>query len=599
MFPHKKFNIFDFDIYSRRISFFYNSREKIGSFLGFILTVLYIISTIVLFFIYSINTIRRSDVRIHDSSYNRQDMPSFNINPNILYLAFGLENTSSLNRYIDETIYYPEILLITKGKENGTLITKEKINIKPERCDVRKFGEKYQNLFVEDELNNSYCFEDYNFTLEGGFKYDKFSYIRITIQPCVNTTENNYHCKPQEVIDTNLNSAYFSMIIKDIGLNPLNYTTPVIPILQNLYTTVGKTIMRDFLIYFGITEIQTDIGLITNNIYKDPYLQFREYNDRFFLRDEKEYYSGKSILAVQIRLEEVIKIQRRTYTKFAEIFSIIGGYMQLIYSIFNLLTLITKNINVEKKLLNSLFNFNISKKKIILSIRYEKRLKYLIHLEKGEINSFIPFIAKKSLRPYKKYNKKFNHNLNNNNKIILNKNNSFAPLIQKSVTESMKIKNNDNIKKKNYSDKLIFRFNKISMQNKKKKKKFYANEQNMSRSKNEKVSFDSQNKNVIIKNNKKNNPDYIKKFSFNINNQDLDESISDLNFNALDYLCNFRRIKKNKAKTELFNSGVTIYRNQMNIIHIFNIIFLTEILLNQQYNKKINILNQTIEIPIK
>ena len=121
----------------------------------------------------------------------------------------------------------------------------------------------------------------------------------------------------------------------------------------------------------------------------------------------------------------------------------------------------------------------------------------------------------------------------------------------------------------------------------------------MNRSKNEKVSFDSQNKNVIIKNNKKNNPDYIQEFSFNINNQDLDEYISDLNFNALDYLCNFRRIKKNKIKTELFNSGVTIYRNQMNIIHIFNIIFLTEILLYQQYNKKLNILNQTIEIPIK
>ena len=221
------------------------------------------------------------------------------------------------------------------------------------------------------------------------------------------------------MIDTYLNSAYFSLLIKDIGLNPLNYTTPVIPILQNLYTTVGKTIMRDFLIYFGITEIQTDIGLLTNNIYKNSYLQFREYNDQFFLRDEKEYYSGKSILAVQIRLEEVFKIQSRTYTKFSEIFSIIGGYMQLIYSIFNLLTLITKNINVEKKLLNSLFNFNISKKKIILSIRYEKRLKYLIHLEKGEINSFIPFVAKKSLKPYKKYNKQFKYNINNNNKIIL------------------------------------------------------------------------------------------------------------------------------------------------------------------------------------
>ena len=38
--------------------------------------------------------------------------------------------------------------------------------------------------------------------------------------------------------------------------------------------------------------------------------------------------------------------------------------MKLIYTIFTIMTLLTKNIVVEKKLLNSLFNFNISQKKI-------------------------------------------------------------------------------------------------------------------------------------------------------------------------------------------------------------------------------------------
>jgi len=52
--------------------------------------------------------------------------------------------------------------------------------------------------------------------------------------------------------------------------------------------------------------------------------------------------------------------------------------------------------------LNSIFNFNIKKRKIILSIQYEKRLNYLIHSDKGDLNSFISFIAKKSLKPYKK-----------------------------------------------------------------------------------------------------------------------------------------------------------------------------------------------------
>ena len=105
-----------------------------------------------------------------------QDVPSINISPNTLYFAFGLELPNTLNRYIDETIYYPEIYFISKEKgEDGILETKEKININVERCNVKKFGENYEKLFSKDELNNSYCLGDYNLTLSGGFQYDKLS----------------------------------------------------------------------------------------------------------------------------------------------------------------------------------------------------------------------------------------------------------------------------------------------------------------------------------------------------------------------------------------------------------------------------------------
>ena len=49
---------------------------------------------------------------------------------------------------------------------------------------------------------------------------------------------------------------------------------------------------------------------------------------------------------------------------------------------------------------------------------------------------------------------------------------------------------------------------------------------------------------------------------------------------------------------QLFNNGVNFYRNQMDILHFFNIFFLTEIMLNRKSTKRTNILNQTIEIPI-
>ena len=119
-----------------------------------------------------------------------------------------------------------------------------------------------------------------------------------------------------------MSSAYFSILIKDIGLNPLNYDIPVIPVLKDLYTAIDKSILKDFFIYFGIIEVQTDLGLFTTNIKKEKYLQFRQYHDTFVFREIDDYLSGKD------RLEEYIKIQKRKYTKFPEI--LIGGYMQLL-----------------------------------------------------------------------------------------------------------------------------------------------------------------------------------------------------------------------------------------------------------------------------
>ena len=57
------------------------------------------------------------------------------------------------------------------------------------------------------------------------------AYIRLKIFPCVNTSENNNHCKSQEEIDYYLTSSYFSILIKDFGLNSSIYENPIIPTL--------------------------------------------------------------------------------------------------------------------------------------------------------------------------------------------------------------------------------------------------------------------------------------------------------------------------------------------------------------------------------
>ena len=597
-----KFSYLDFDIYSRRLSFFYKNKEKLGSTFGFILTALYIIISFILFLVYFINTIRRKEVTAADSTIYPIEIPSIEINNNLFYLAFGLEHPTKLNRYIDERIYYPKVFFIEKIKVNGEFEISSTTFLKVERCNINKFGDEYKEVFGNKDLNNSYCLQDLNVTLEGGYKYDKMSLIKINIYPCKNSSENNNHCKPKDIIDEYLTSTYFSILAKDIGLNPFNYSFPVVTIFQDLYTTIDKSLLKEFIIYFGINEIDTDIGLFSNIIKKEIYLKYMKDFHSFFFLNEEDYKSGKEILTAEIRLGDNIHFQKRTYTKMSQVLSTTGGYMQVIYTLFGLIALLTKKISIEEKLLNSLFNFNIKQKKIILCIEYKKKIDYISSLDKDRKCSFIPYEAKKTLMDLKK--KRSSINLINRNTNVLDKmvikRTDSGPIVYKSkINESLNQSNK-------IEEGLFHKFMKLA-----KKKELNKNlvDQSINRSKINMIYKESnsnlndiQQLNGSISPNKKR----VKKSRSNFDSIKIKKNIkisrqkdwSNISFNFLDYYC-LRKMTKKNVEIELFHFGYNFFRSQMDIINFINIILLAQIIMMRQTDKKQNIMSQTIELSIK
>ena len=593
MFPKESISLLDFDIYSRRISFFYKNKEKIGSSLGIVLTFLYAMISITLFLYYFIRTIRKDEVTPSDSTIYPSTIPSFDINKNTFYLAFGLEHPTKFIRFIDEKIYYPEVLFVQRNKESGQFVKKEETILSIERCDVSKFGEEYQNLFQEEDLYNSYCLKDFNLTLKGGFKFDKMSFIKINIYPCKNSSENNNHCKPQKEIDFYLTSGYFSILAKDIGLNPFNYSFPTLPLIQDIYTVIDKSFRTEFIIYFGITEIDTDIGLFTTNIKKETYLKYINNYHTIFLSEDDDYLSGKEILTAQIRLQDSIYFQKRSYSKMSQVFSTTGGYMQLISTFFSLISLLTKKISLEKKLLNSLFNFNIKNKKIILCVEYQKRLDYNTTLNKGRDSNFIPYEAKKSIIS--------NMRRRRNSILILDKNDTISPALKKGISKDNQIlKNVQNYRNNRFKEDMNEIFKKLS---KEKEQNTNINNHSINRSKVEMLNKEensnfNQMSEFFDRNIEKKIPNNLSNFNLIKDFKIVDKgNCATIHFNLFDYYC-LRRFSKKRTEIELFKFGINFYKSQMDIINFFNIMFLTQIMLTQKSEKKHNILSQKIELSI-
>ena len=545
-----------YDMYSKRISFFYNNNEKIDSYFGLFLTFVYIVASLGLFIYQIVIAFEREELNVYDTTIYSQKMPIIDVDSSQFYFAFGLEEPSSSNRFIDDTIYIPKIVFVDKIKVNDELITKEQKTLEYERCNVENFGENYQSLFIENELNNSYCLKKFNssLTFAGGYKYERMTYIRIRIYPCVNNSDNNNHCKPQEEIDKYMSSGYFSIIMKDVGLNPSNFSFPVLPTLQDLYTTIDKKIYRNYILNFGITEVQTDIGIINENIRIDRYLQFRKELQTFSFRDEQDYYNGKSVIIVQLKLDDNILIQKRSYLKMTDILSRIGGYMQLMNTIFLLLTSIINRLNSQIEIINSIFNFNLKQNKVILKFHALKDSNIIIN---SKNNRYLLFSSNKSMNNnlLENDNKSknnlipkendisnmapainvINNNKNHNNTVRINKNIHFFPY------ENTKI---ETIKRNN-----IIKENSLN-----------SNSENFQKNKFDK--FEIKNKEINLK-------------DFN----------NTINLNFFDY---FNCSKKKSKKYNLFLSSNNFFKKKLDIVHVFTLLTISEKFFANNYHSNSN-----------
>ena len=278
----------------------------------------------------------------------------------------------------------------------------------------------------------------------------------------------------------------------------------------------------------------------------------------------------------------------------AEVFATTGGYMQLLYTVFGLISILTKKMNIEKKLLNSLFYFNIKQKKVILSIEYKKKLNYVtsksfiektdnpiketIEISKNNYKNkninFIPYLAKKS--PIIKQYSKMKSDKNNKNKLLsiprksvsFGRDDQIHKIINGQNDASIDgLINNSIISKNNLAKHTLIQPNKT-----------YDNKKNELNK--------AQINRIYIRSKSKESDNSVKYEKDNVCN---------IKFNIFQYYCLWRYTNRN-IHIELFKFAYNFFKSQMDIINFFNIIILTQIMMKKQSNEKHDFLSQIVEL---
>jgi hypothetical protein len=215
-----------------------------------------------------------------------------------------------------------------------------------------------------------------DFLLEGHFSYDRYSFLYFKFFPCTNTTEKQ-NCKPSEIIDQYLKNTFVQFQLQDIELNSKNYSYPIRPRDVDIYTTVGKKLFQEIHAFFQVVKIETDLNFIgfdeVEYVKTDVYLKYDEMVIMSNLIESDIYETGEPFCDFTIKLSENIRIHKRTYTTLITILGDVGGLMEVVFTLFRIITSFSVDILYDISLVNNFFNFNLDRKIVILKDRTLKK----------------------------------------------------------------------------------------------------------------------------------------------------------------------------------------------------------------------------------
>ena len=413
-----------------------SQRSYIGAFISIICC-----SCVFMFFIYFFEKILSHSKPNMVVSNLIDDLPDKYYFTDDFVFAISLQFPNYTN-YVNESIYFLKLYDVEYHfLEDNSYIFKEK-EIPITLCsnyNIKVLPEYFGGL----NLKQLYCANFSGYYLEGEYGQKKWRTLNFKFRKCTNFSNYN-NCLNQEEIDKYLQSGYVDIFMTDKMIVPKDFKNPTKIYGKNIFDSINGKEYMDYWIYLKRLEVQTDEGIIFEQIAKTSVISFEKTSTmKYSLLDE-------TFLQVILRISINKDIYDRTYMKLQEALANVGGMVKIIFTIGEILNYLTKIILYRNYILQ-FFNMDYFKaiKNNKKNIKYNKLVTIppLIITNKNLLN--LNTENNIELRDYIQIN---NSNINlqfhNNSSII--KNQSLQELLSiKNKNESKKILNSNISKNEN------------------------------------------------------------------------------------------------------------------------------------------------------
>ena len=546
------------DFYAKRPELYFKKTSRKTSLIGIILTILYII-IFILFLVYKLNRmINRIDVTVYDTNSYTGEIPSIQINKDLFYAGIAFDIPGTDIPYIDERIYTIETKYVSQVKVNGQWKTNETV-IPMKRCQLSDFGSNYQNIFQTKDLSQMLCPTEVNYALEGYSTMEKYSYIKMNFKRCVNTSENNNHCFPIDIIQQYLYATSIDARIQDIELTPRDHDNPIHLLERDIPGPTYKDLHLMIYVYMQIVIIETDDNIIGFEALSDTKVEkYLKYDTTWIIPSPNLYGDftvnpDAPLNDITMQLSPSVLTLKRTYVKLIDVLGDVGGLMTTVNMIFRVICSLIVNILYEKSLVNNLFNFDLDRKVIIFK---NKRIKNNNIEYKANYKNFLNILKNPSNDGYYETN-------------IIDSNLKDIMSLDKNVINKEILHNKNKKKQLDFSKDLFSSQSNISL-NQKEKKSLILNLGNINNEIN--INNNYSNKIKIYNDNKiyKSNYNKKKEHPFDVNSENSKNIINKIKINKFYIHCCFYCIRNiSTVNNILLDEGMKLIMEKLDIFYLF------------------------------
>jgi len=425
-------NIFQtINIYGIPFQLRYRKSEKYSTIIGLILSLLTFMMVILIAIMYSLDLIKHTGFNIM-LNYNPIKIKT-PIDFSKIPFMIGFVNWSRSNQILNSSYlsltFDRNVHNVYKDKEGIIKIERISNPIKLENCNpnIHFIGKNYfMNDFQYDKFLCPIQGQNLNFSGRFGDNIIGYDILEIHLNKCENNSDNLFICKSNDEIDEYIKNSYLEIIYLAQSIEHNNYKNPIVNYVRNEIYVLTKKITKRYYHYFSLAEYISDNGLFFES--KKHYSFSESDNTRldFVEEEDQEYYSSNALLEVAFTCSDRKNVYTRTYVKIQDVMKNIGGFIDLIFIVFQFIS----SYFSKKIMLLDIINH------IIVEEKFEKTINGIINC-----------------------NRIMNNNNNNNNKNntvyknsefnILNVSNINDIILPKSQVLSSNLKNNFLEKKKN------------------------------------------------------------------------------------------------------------------------------------------------------